>query len=632
MGKFNFFDFRNYQDVNAHASNQWQVKGTNKDSLIEKLNQINIFCGENNSGKSRFLRLLHAGWRTSFNWSTLSKSHFEEHFKVLDLDIGNIQSSMGRTRLSVEVLVYQVTGLKSLKDYCESNWLNMNSITAIKELIPQIHQSVLAKRHETLKTIIENATGRYQEHMVIWFETLFNKISPTLEAFESEIQLDLIPLSSVYIPVNRGISSFNTDIHQIENSIAKQYGINDVFSGHSIGERINKALTTSAKSRQRLIRYEEYLSKLFFEGRQIFLSPDGSSVKVRIEGQTERELHHYGDGVTSIIILTFDAFFSEHSKVYFIDEPEIYLHPGLQRRFLEIISGNFLNYSDVFNRHQWFFTTHSNHLLDLTLEHSSISVFNFSTEKGQQDPIKTIQAVYFSDGGNRQIALDSLGVQASSVFRTNKLVWVEGVTDILILRTYLRYILQLRDIDYSTLREEIAFTFVFYGGANLVNFNFAEVSSYPSVTVRSICDKNFVVLDGDVKNKGNGQRLTDLQADVGKDKVMILDGKEIENTLSKEVLKGWLMEIVPKSRTLAQAQLQNHVLNNISQLDDRAYSASVESVGHYLDGLFGTKYFKSENTIRNKVELAHYVNEFKEVPYNLKGEELAKKLLDFITL
>lgn len=56
---------------------------------------------------------------------------------------------------------------------------------------------------------------------------------------------------------------------------------------------------------------------------------------------------------------------AENNSFIFIDEPELNLHPGMQRLFFEQITLN----KDITDKNLTFFiTTHSNHLLDLTLQ------------------------------------------------------------------------------------------------------------------------------------------------------------------------------------------------------------------------------------------------------------------------
>jgi hypothetical protein len=105
------------------------------------------------------------------------------------------------------------------------------------------------------------------------------------------------------------------------------------------------------------------------------------------------------------------------------------------------------------NQHQYFLTTHSNHLLDMSSEFKEMSVYLFSKEfKEEKTRFKVSQAL--SPDSN---ILKELGVHNSSVFLTNATIWVEGVTDRLYLRAYLnKYSEQV----LQTLREDYHYLFV----------------------------------------------------------------------------------------------------------------------------------------------------------------------------
>jgi len=108
------------------------------------------------------------------------------------------------------------------------------------------------------------------------------------------------------------------------------------------------------------------------------------------------------------------------------------LHPGLQRILLNLMT------SDRFPNQQYFLTTHSNHLLEITQDMEKISIYRFTkilTESKEPD----IEAKFNIDSvssGNRSL-LDCLGVANSSVFLSNCTIWVEGITDRLYIRKYL---------------------------------------------------------------------------------------------------------------------------------------------------------------------------------------------------
>ncbi len=136
-----------------------------------------------------------------------------------------------------------------------------------------------------------------------------------------------------------------------------------------------------------------------------------------------------GDGIQSIIILTYPLFFNQgENMLFFFEEPEQCLHPAYQRVFMETLMRK------EFDTFQYFFTTHSNHLLDITLDIDKVSIYTFKkTNDSMDNPTFEIENV---DNENTDI-LRLIGVRNSSVFLSNCTIWVEGITDRIYIRKYL---------------------------------------------------------------------------------------------------------------------------------------------------------------------------------------------------
>src|SRR5207245_6816463 len=136
-------------------------------------------------------------------------------------------------------------------------------------------------------------------------------------------------------------------------------------------------------------------------------------------------VYDLGGGFQSMLALTFSAFPAEAPTLFLVEEPEQHLHPGMQRRVLELYARD-----PRLARHQYFVTTHSNHLLDMAIDDPAWSTFIFRRDA----EVTSIAPV----AGRTKLVLHDLGARASSVFLTNASIWVEGVTDRLYLRAYLR--------------------------------------------------------------------------------------------------------------------------------------------------------------------------------------------------
>lgn len=278
-------------------------------------------------------------------------------------------------------------------------------------------------------------------------------------------------------------------------------------------------LLGSRENRQFVRKFEKFLSESFFKNQEITLIPDYEKdiLKINIEHQIDREIHNVGDGIQAIIINTFEAFkCKDEALMLFIEEPEITMHPSIQRILIETLINKFKNL-------QIFITTHSNHFLDLTYDYpDDVAIFSFEEEEKEKFIIKNVT--------NNAKILDLLGIRNSSVFLSNCIVWTEGVTD----RMLLRKLLELEKILY---KEDYHYAFAEYGGSNLENFNFAPNDNSNSVNVESITKNNYLIIDNDdIKTITNPKyiRRKNLKSILGED--MVFDQHiEIENLIPYKV-------------------------------------------------------------------------------------------------
>jgi Predicted ATP-dependent endonuclease of the OLD family len=225
---------------------------------------------------------------------------------------------------------------------------------------------------------------------------------------------------------------------------------------------------------------------------------------------------------------------TKEKTFFFIEEPEMYLHPGLQRKILQ--------FYDSLRQHTFFLTTHSNHFLDITIDFKNVSIFTFNkilddSENDEKEPNFTFEAV---DSGC-QSSLELLGVRNSSVFLVNATIWVEGITDRWYLRkmlnSYMDYLEEKGELELR-LEEDTHYSFVEYGGANITHWSFLDYEEKP-IEVERLCGKAIVIIDGDGEKRE--RRKDDLQNALG-ERLIPLPCREIENLLPYKILKEVVKE------------------------------------------------------------------------------------------
>lgn len=497
---------------------------------LENLTRVNLFVGKNNTGKSRFLRSLFSStdWYGKFSQDLISE---------IELVRDNFSENLNS-------FCYQRWGVKD-------NEIWKVIVSNINANIEQIKQNRIkiknpAESFEGLVTTSSHYTTDLPLRQLIgqrgsWSTADIERVKDMTSGFKSNLNEILkkfisdfkkYPQRKVYLPISRTLRDLPSTAKLEYFSKIEHVGKNEsgfsIFDGRTFFGDVKISLLHSAEERLKIIQFEKLISELFFNNLPVHLSPrEGEKrIHIKIGNDSDFDIVHLGDGIQSVILMTFDAFLTNEPSIYFIEEPETFMHPGYQRLFVETIIQR-----PEFNRHQWFFTTHSNHFLDMTLDFNNISIFRFLGSSGN------IQIQQCSQG-DHQILVD-LEAKASSVFRTNKLIWVEGITD----RKYLKTILTVfaKKKELSLPKEDIDYGFIEFGGSCITHFNFSPVETN-EINVYRICSDNLVVLDGD--NKGKATRLSDLQNAIGRDNVLLLECKEIENSFSPEVLRAAFARLI----------------------------------------------------------------------------------------
>jgi AAA ATPase domain len=500
---------------------------------LEKLKKVNIFVGANNSGKSKFMRALFQHYAHGTNWEGVLMEWFERLFaevpdKITPSDRESIIMSANNTLLDRDFFIYSSTNSQ-----------------------PEFEA-------------VKNQVFNY-----IWSSSVIDR---ALLEFECPTHR-----KTIYIPVLRWLRGYDNWVDVYAARTLGDYwgGWNpnadkfEVFTGLTLYDEIKKLLLGSHEDREFIRSFENFLKEEFFNQKSVTLTPQiGKDVILVKIWNEERLIYNLGDGIQQIIILTFLLFKYRNENVRFlIEEPEVALHPGLQRILLNaFVDGAG---ADSIGLHQIFFTTHSNHFLDIALDQEvrdSISMYQFTEWAISSDP-KMIERIT-----DRSQILDILGVRASSVFLSNCVIWVEGVSD----RIYLKKFLELYMAEdwVNKFIEDRHYSIMEYGGGNITHFDFSSSGEKSgNIDIEAIKKHNFLVADTDwlVKycvetnslkeseswrekwEETKTQRLLDLKKNLG-DRFYCRD-REIENTLWNEIWTGFIPSFLPaNSKKYIQAK------------------------------------------------------------------------------
>lgn len=612
---------------------------TNEGEVLNNLSKVNIFIGENNSGKSRFLRKIFAQ-----NDYQVVSTHFsfEELNQLSSSYISLLKKQFGDNVNSIEIQT--VHGYRDLLILIHSvinriSYLVNNSKSFTKDLYETI--DILSNSFTVRRVYIDNnwykASGSQSNTVELAIKEYVEKLKTIVKDDFSD------DYGKLYIPVLRGIrplylnKSDSTNFTFEKDDVYHSRTVKDYF--HSKSENINykdlnadnnyksistgldlyedvrKHLLNNVEHRKLIREFEIFIGDTFFKGASISLIPhhEDDSLWIGINDD-EKPIYHLGDGIQALIIMLYPLFKNRgKNMLFFIEEPETHLHPGMQRIFLEALQ------DPRFSTFQYFITTHSNHFLDITLDMSNISIYTFKKKE---------QSYYIENVSNADNnVLELIGVRNSSVFLSNCTIWVEGITDRLYIKKYLE--VYQREVNDTKYLEDIHYSFVEYGGNNITHWSFldAEGDEEQRINVERLCSKLFLITDSDGADDENKQWKTErfklLKKNLG-NRYYELKAREIENTLPKHIIKKYI-----------QNREKNNDKLNFEAFDKGEHTKTL--LGNYIEDNVKHKKYKykekeSSGTIGDKMKFCKRTTELIETRDDLTNEAkvLCKKLVKFI--
>ena len=533
-----FSDSNNYIDGNGAPL--WALLG---------LSRFNIFIGENNSGKSRFVRriinekecLLIPGDADD------TSGYISSCLRGIQATCESINSSRDMANIDLnfseaykKLRAGDGYGLFELVYGPIMNWLNLDSV----------------------KNNVKNRAKGFRDDIIRGLRNLELSLAEGAQpSMVGKSSINILNGKCFYIPVLRGIENFdayfNKDIlkpvneallnrdqwravdeyakssgHIYEDKINKTYTVDKkfIFTAENLYEDVKSKLLGDEDERSQIKEFQDFISNMFYGGEVFTIYPrerknsSGSYLAVKIGTSKERAIYDLGDGIKQMITILYKIFeYRNKEAVFIIEEPELNLHPGLQKRLIEILKNK------IFEKHQFFIVTHSNHVLEsfVGVDFSSIyKVKNISRHNNKFQIIRT-------DDHDFEI-LDLLGVSNMSVMMSNSLIFVEGLSDKIIIQKYLEVYFAEKKLDY----QEGLYSFAETGGGNIAHWNFIKKYSDRDIETIKVSDysrNSFVICDGD--GKGKRGRKEKIEAMVGKENFFELPVREIENTISRSVLE-----------------------------------------------------------------------------------------------
>ncbi|KAF2340963.1 AAA family ATPase [Flavobacterium tistrianum] len=629
-------------------------------NYFPKFNSINIIVGANNCGKSRFMRqLMSLNSYNGINDILLTRQLIQEY------------------NLSVEIF-----NRDKIQTFVDKYTRRMSGTNIVEQRAVKIQNNRLVKLEEgELKNVISVINGNKKRlNEMEGYPNLQDEFLKNYSKIEGTFRTEFNP-KKYYIPTLRtahSLFNFDSDLKKYSkieddaylHTYLKNYKISnsvEIFTGLHLYREILNARNSKRETRNKFEKFQDFVGENFFDGKKIDIvaefkkeynldgKNDNEIISVDIEGEIEsRDLCDLGDGIQALIILMYKIFMVEDNSFIFIDEPELNLHPGMQRLFLEQITNN----KDLKKKNlTYVITTHSNHFLDLTIEKENVSIYSFAQKKSD---VGETQFVIKNVNRGNNCLLKELGVNNSSVFMANCSIWLEGISDRNYIKAFLKSYCNYKKKSYP--KEDIDFAFFEYAGSNIDHYIFdnkveKEDADIVLEDIRALAISNriFLLADSDASKQSSkkGIRLKELEEAKTDNFVpkVVWNIREVENLLTNEMWKEILIELCNK--TLVKSNKTEILLKIDEALSEVKYSDYEKKyVGEFLEKIrnkmgrisstfilnqsaYEVKLDGSFGTIINKRELSELVFNanfsWETLSKNKEIEKLTIEIYEFIT-
>lgn len=571
--------------------------------------KLNIFVGENNSGKSRLIKEMFSEKNKTIIYDEINdKNNYTMTIKNMKMNLGNFSTTEDKEFLEKMDKSPELDKILLLNKESKKRNKDLSSdFNYLEQLVNRLFV-------KTSKRCIYIPILRGNENFEYYFPPQDNLNSiqmnmPQRDAFDKYL---------------------NTAKTIYKNKVSNVYSIkNDIiYTSENLYDEITDILLGEEQKREKFHEFEKFISDNFYNGEHFSINPNRhkNCLYIKIGSNKEYEIHNMGDGIKQIITILYPIFKNKEEKMYFfIEEPEINLHPGFQRKLMEILLSN------EFKNHKFFITSHSNHIMDIVNYYDDVELFKFQ-KKNKKIIMSPIKNDYLS-------LLNDLGVNASATMLSNCSIWVEGISDRIYLKKYLELYFKEKGIE-NKYKENIHYCFVEYSGSNITHWNFEQNDNTEKINTKYLNHNSFLIVDNDdSKNtpKKDGSpcekeiRKRKLEKELGECFYEYPKSREIENTIKLEILE----KMLKKDNNLATLARKKYINNQEYMYKQELISKSNVHIAEFIENTYlNIKKYRYGETkdLANKYSFSKSIceelNSYDDLTEEAK--ELTEKVVSFI--